>query len=136
MKKLDPEVLLKLEIPTLRDVGLSNSKANYVRNISLFFIAKDLFQFDWTKYDDEEVIDLLTQIKGVGVWTVQMILISSLAREDVFPIGDLGIQKSMSLIYGLNMKDKDLTKKMIKISKKWKPYRSYVSIYLWKFLDS
>jgi DNA-3-methyladenine glycosylase II len=135
-KTTDPEILLKYEIPQLRAVGLSNSKASYVKNISTFFIDNDLFDTNWSEYNDKEVIELLTQIKGVGVWTVQMILISSLAREDVFPEGDLGIQKSMSLIYKLDMESKELKKKMIKISQRWRPFRTYASLYLWRWLDT
>ena len=135
-KKVEPEVLKGLETERLRAAGLSNSKSNYVRNIANFFLEKDLMKVDWTNYSDKEVIETLTEIKGVGIWTVQMILMSSLAREDVFPDGDLGIQKSVAQLYDLDMKSKDLRKKMIKISQNWRPFRSYASIYLWRWLDS
>ena len=135
-KTTDPQILLNTDITLLRGAGLSNSKSNYVKNISSFFIENKLFDKDWSSVDDKEVIEMLTQIKGVGVWTVQMILISSLAREDVFPDGDLAIQKSVSMVYSLDMESKDLKKKMTKISENWRPFRTYASLYLWRWLDT
>lgn len=85
---------------------------------------------------NEEVIGLLTQIKGVGRWTVEMILIFTLAREDVFPIDDLGIRNAMIQLYSIKTTDKKkLDKKLIKISDEWSPYRTYASCYLWRWRD-
>jgi len=134
-REIDPQMMLKFEIESLRAVGLSKQKASYTKNISAYFIENNLFNQDWSNHSDDDIIRKLTEIKGVGVWTVQMILISSLAREDVFPDGDLGIQKSMGGLYNLDLESKDLRKKMIKLSEKWRPFRSYASLYLWRWLD-
>ena len=86
--------------------------------------------------DNKEIIDFLTQIKGVGVWTVQMILLFSLKRPDVFPTGDFGVQTSMIKLYKIKEEKKALIKKMERIAEKWRPHRSIVSRYLWLWGDS
>ena len=86
---------------------------------------------------NEEVIDLLTQIKGVGRWTVEMILMFTLGREDVFAVDDLGIQQAITKLYKLDATDKKLMKgKMLQISSKWSPYRTYACRYLWGWKDN
>jgi DNA-3-methyladenine glycosylase II len=85
---------------------------------------------------NEDIIDLLTKIKGVGKWTVEMILMFTLGREDVFAVDDLGIQQSMVKLYNLDTSDKKaLKEKMLKISLKWSPYRTYACRYLWRWKD-
>ena len=87
--------------------------------------------------DNEDVTDLLTQIKGVGKWTVEMILMFTLGREDVFAIDDLGIQQSITKLYKLDSTDKKLMKeKILLISSKWSPYRTYACRYLWGWKDA
>ena len=86
---------------------------------------------------NEEVIDLLTQIKGVGRWTVEMILMFTLGREDVFAVDDLGIQQAITKLYKLDADDKKLMKeKILQISSKWSPYRTYACRYLWGWKDN
>ena len=86
------------------------------------------------KMSDEEVIDLLSQIKGVGRWTVEMLLIFGLGREDVFALDDLGIQKAMIDLFKLHdLSKKELKEKMMTLSKRWSPYRSYVCLHMWKY---
>ncbi len=87
------------------------------------------------KMTDEEVIEHLTQIKGVGRWTVEMLLMFVLAREDVFAIDDIGIQNAMAQVYGLNRKHKRFKKQLLTISQAWSPYRTYACIYLWRWRD-
>ncbi len=85
---------------------------------------------------NEEIIQLLTQIKGVGQWTVEMLLMFTLGREDVFAIDDLGIQNAMVKVYKLDKTDKNqLKEQMLKISQRWKPYRTYACLHLWKWKD-
>jgi DNA-3-methyladenine glycosylase II len=87
--------------------------------------------------EDEELIEFLTQIKGIGRWTVEMILMFTLGREDVFAVDDLGIQQAMTNIYKLDAIDKKIMKqKMIIISEKWRPYRTYACRYLWRWKDT
>jgi DNA-3-methyladenine glycosylase II len=129
--------ILDTPFETLRGIGLSNAKANYVHNVCRFFIENKLTDARLYRMTDEEVIDLLTQIKGVGKWTVEMILMFTLGREDVFALDDLGIQQSMAKLYRLNGTDKKLMReKIISISSKWSPYRTYACRYLWGWKDA
>lgn len=122
---------------TLRGIGLSNAKANYVLNVCRFFMEEKITDAQLYKMDNEAVIKHLTQIKGVGRWTVEMILMFSLGREDVFPVDDLGIQQAVCKLYGIDATDKKLMKeKMLKISKKWSPYNTYACRYLWGWKDN
>jgi DNA-3-methyladenine glycosylase II len=122
---------------TLRGIGLSNAKANYVLNVCRFFIEEKITDAQLYKMENEEVIKHLTQIKGVGRWTVEMILMFSLGREDVFPVDDLGIQQAVCKLYSIAATDKKLMKeKMVKVSKKWSPYNTYACRYLWGWKDN
>jgi DNA-3-methyladenine glycosylase II len=135
-KNPSPKDILAIDFDTLRSIGLSNAKTNYVRNVCSFFIENKITDTRLHKMEDEELIDFLTQIKGIGRWTVEMILMFSLGREDVFALDDLGIQQAMTKIYKLDTADKKLLKqKMITISEKWRPYRTYACRYLWKWKD-
>ncbi len=127
----DAKTILKSTHDQLRSCGLSNQKANYVRNIAIFFTDKKLENYDWAKSTDEEIIENLTEIKGVGVWTVQMLLMFYLERPDVFPVKDLGVQMAMKGLYGITEEKRDLEKKITEIAETWKPYRTVASKYMW-----
>ncbi|MEO5500207.1 MAG: DNA-3-methyladenine glycosylase 2 family protein [Ginsengibacter sp.] len=117
-----------------RSIGFSNAKASYVHNVSEFFISHKLTDTKIDKLENEQVIELLTQIKGIGRWTVEMILMFTLGREDVFAIDDLGIKQRMVSLYKLDESDKKiLREKMTMISSKWSPYRTYACRYLWNW---
>jgi DNA-3-methyladenine glycosylase II len=132
----DAESLLSKDHAVLRGVGLSNSKANYVKNVAEFKLANDM-SFDFLQEKtDEEIIDYLSQIKGVGKWTVQMILMFPMDRPNVFPVDDLGIQNSMKSLYQLNLEKKELKTKMHDIASVWDPYKTLASKYLWKILGT
>lgn len=131
-----PEWVLALENEQLRSVGLSGQKTAYIKNTALHFQENNLLDRDWSAYDDETIISELTAIKGVGKWTVQMILMFTLKREDVFPIDDLGIQQAMQHLYGLDKTAKDFKKQMETVATHWKPYRSIASRYLWRWKDT
>ena len=129
--------IISMPFDQLRSVGLSNAKTNYVLNVCDFFIDKNITDAMLHKMEDEELILYLTQIKGVGRWTAEMILMFTLAREDVFAIDDLGIQQAMAKLYKIDLTDKKLLReKMISVSDKWKPYRTYACRYLWRWKDS
>lgn len=131
------EMILDTDFETLRSIGLSNAKANYVKNVCSFFIENNITDTMLLKLEDEAVINLLTQIKGVGRWTVEMILMFTLAREDVFAVDDLGIQQGMTKIYGLDSSNKkQLLLEMKSISENWKPYRTYACRYIWNWKDN
>jgi DNA-3-methyladenine glycosylase II len=122
---------------TLRGIGLSNAKANYVLNVCNFFIEEKITDARLHKMSNEELIDYLTQIKGVGRWTVEMILMFTLGREDIFAVDDLGIQQAICKLYKIDATDKKAMKeKMLKVSAKWKPYRTYACKYLWGWKDA
>ena len=132
-----PEQVLKLDFDKLRSIGLSNSKTNYVRNVAEFALEFGLENKALNKMNDEELLTHLTQIKGVGKWTVEMLLMFALARENVFSADDLGIQQAMIELYNLEVTDKKKLKiEMQKIAAKWQPYRTYACLLLWKYKDS
>ena len=129
--------ILETPVEKFSSIGFSNAKATYVHNVCKFFVDNNLTDAKLSKMSNEEVIDLLTQIKGVGRWTVEMILMFTLGREDVFAIDDLGIQQSITKLYKLDSSDKKLMKeKMLQISSKWAPDRTYACRYLWGWKDA
>lgn len=131
-----PEQLMETDFDDLRSASLSKQKGTYMQNIATFWIENRLHNKDWTKCSDDYILELLTQIKGVGEWTVQMILMFSLERPDVLPVGDLVIQQSMIKHYGIQAeKKKELYAKMNVIAESWIPYRTIACRYLWRAKD-
>lgn len=130
-----PRALLATEHELLRKAGLSNSKAIYLKNVAAFHLENDM-SFDYLQQmSDQEIISYLTRIKGVGRWTVQMILMFPMDRPDVFPVDDLGIQNAMKRLYGLELEKKALREKLEEIAMAWQPYRSLACKYLWEISD-
>ena len=133
----EPTALEILDTPlsTLRAIGLSNAKCNYIHNVAKFAAEYGMDNEKISTMSDEEVIEYLTEIKGVGRWTVEMLLMFALGREDIFAVDDLGIQNAMIRFYKLDNSDKKKFKEaMIKKAKKWSPYRTYACMHLWKGL--
>jgi DNA-3-methyladenine glycosylase II len=128
-----PEGILKLSDAQLRAVGLSKQKASYVRDLAEKTKAGLLDFSRLQEQSNEDVIEHLTQVKGVGVWTAHMFLMFTLRREDVLPTGDYGIQAAMKKHYRKRKLPKP--KDMEKIAKAWAPYRSIACWYLWRSLD-
>jgi DNA-3-methyladenine glycosylase II len=137
-KKLPtPQQIAETPFDTLRAIGLSNAKTNYVQNVCRFFIQENITDAQLYKMKDEDIITKLTQIKGVGRWTVEMILMFSLQHEDVLPVDDLGIQQAMIQLYKLDAgSKKELYAQMTKKAEKWRPYRTYACVHLWKWKDA
>ena len=131
-----PELVIKMKAEKLRGVGLSYQKAGYIQNIAKFALEEGLDYKKLKKLNDDELIGHLTQIKGVGKWTVQMILMFSLGREDVFPEDDLGIQMAIKKLYGVTYKKKELKADMHRIAATWSPYRTIACKYLWRYKDN
>lgn len=132
-----PEQVVETAPETLRAIGLSNAKVSYVQNVARFALEQGMEHTRLHKMDNEEVIEYLTQIKGVGRWTVEMLLMFALSREDVFAIDDLGVQNAMIALYKLDRTDKKKFREdMLRISKKWIPYRTYACMYLWRWKDN
>lgn len=130
------ELLVKMDFQLLRQAGLSNQKASYLQNTAEFAIQNPFERQPWEDWTDSEVITFLTQIKGVGVWTVQMLLMFSLGRPDVFPIQDLGIQQAMIQLYRLEERGASLFNKMEQHAEAWRPYRTLACMYLWRWKDA
>ncbi len=129
--------ILETSPETLRSIGLSNAKVQYVRNVAAFEIENGMGLKKLNKMSNEEVITYLTAIKGVGTWTVEMLLMFALGRGDVFSTGDLGLQNAMIRLYKLDRTDKkQFFADLQKISSKWKPYRTYACLHLWSWKDN
>jgi DNA-3-methyladenine glycosylase II len=130
---LTPEGILKLSDEQLRGVGLSKQKSAYLKDLATKTAGGLLDFVKLPALSDEEVIQHLTQVKGIGVWTAHMFLIFSLRRPDVLPTGDYGVQMAMKKHYKKRKLPKP--KDMEKIAKVWAPYRSIACWYMWRSLD-
>ena len=132
-----PQQIIDTPFDVLRGIGLSNAKVNYVQNVAKYMLEHKADDKKLSKMSDEEVVEFLLPIKGVGRWTVEMLLMFTLAREDVFAVDDLGIQQAMTKVYKLDASGKKaLRENMLKISARWSPYRTYACFYLWKYKDT
>lgn len=130
---LKPEGILKLTETQLRGAGLSKQKLSYLRDLAEKTRSGEVQFALFPELSDEEVIEQLTQIKGIGRWTAHMFLMFSLRRPNVLPTGDLGIQMAIRKHYRKRKLPKPA--QMEKIAKSWEPYRSVACWYLWRSLD-
>ena len=130
---LCPNEVLKLNKDEMRKAGLSFQKINYVRNLADYFENNSFQKKDVERMTDQEISKELIQIKGIGQWTVDMFLMFTLNRADIFPFTDLGIQKGIMKI--LKKKNLPSKKEMENCSKKWRPYRTIACWYLWRMAD-
>jgi len=130
-----PEHLLRLNDDRLRSAGLSFQKAGYLKNIASFAINQTLDYSQLRKKNDEQLIEYLVQIKGVGRWTVEMVMMFGLGRPNVFPKDDLGIQNGIKNLYGVQAEKKELYRRMEAIAENWQPYRTLACRYLWRYKD-
>ena len=131
-----PELVLGLDTEILRGCGLSYQKAGYIKNIAQYWIDNQSDKKDWMAIAEDDIIAELTQIKGVGKWTVQMILMFRLNRLDVFPIDDLGIRQGMIKLYEVEETGKALVKRLTEIAEPWRPYRTIACRHIWKWKDT
>ena len=130
------ETLVSMDIETLRSKGLSRQKASYVKNIAVYFSEPEIGGINWLALSDAEVMKKLISIKGVGKWTVEMLLMFTLDRPDIFPDGDLAIQNGMKEMYELeDLNKKELLIKMREIAEAWRPCRTYAARYIWAAKD-
>lgn len=128
-----PRQLLKTQHRTLRSCGLSDRKAEYLRGLAEMVEKQKLPMDRIEAMPDDEVIDALTQVRGIGEWTAQMFLMFRLGRMDVLPVLDLGVQNAIKKLYGLRVHPKP--DKVAKVGAKWAPYRTVASWYLWRYVD-
>jgi DNA-3-methyladenine glycosylase II len=129
-----PKQVLRKSDSDLRSVGVSGAKASYIKNLARAMEDKTVHFTDVAKATDEEIIEMLVKVKGIGRWTAEMFLIFSLGRPDVFSFGDLGLRNAVKKLYSLR-KD-PLPKQLQKISSRWQPYRTCASLYLWASLNN
>ncbi len=133
-KLITPESIILLNHDTLRGVGLSASKARYIRDLTERVVSGQLVLAELDQMEDEEIITKLTEVKGIGRWTAEMILMFSLGRLDVLPVDDLGFVESVRTVYGLEERPK--RKEMIERGEAWKPYRSIATWYMWRIREN
>jgi len=131
----DPHHLVTLDDAVLRTKGVSRQKAGYLRNVAQFFIDEAWLDGREEKLDDDILIEKLTSIKGVGIWTVQMMLMFKMNRPDIFAVDDLGVQNAMKSIFDFDLKGKALRKRIVELSECWSPYRTIGCMYLWRYVD-
>ena len=125
-----PRSLLAADEGTLREAGLSAQKVEYLRSAAREFEERNLTRERFVEMEDDAVIETMTEIHGVGVWTAKTFLMFGLGREDVFPVEDLGIRRGMERLFG------ELTRaEMREKATTWKPYRSIASLYVWRVAD-
>lgn len=128
-----PERLLAAPEETLRACGLSRAKVRYVRDLATRWVDGSLPHETLPSLPDEEVIRVLTEVKGIGRWTAEMVLIFTLGRPDVLPIDDLGLQAAVQRAYALP--ERPRPREILPLAEPWRPYRSAATLYLWRSLS-
>jgi DNA-3-methyladenine glycosylase II len=132
-----PQQILDTPFEKLRAIGMSQAKAGYIQNVARFETEQGMGFSKLDKMSNEEIIAYLTQIKGVGKWTVEMLLMFALGREDLFAIDDWGLRQAVIGLYGLKQrKKKTQDAAILKITEQWAPYRTYACLYLWRWKDN
>jgi DNA-3-methyladenine glycosylase II len=129
-----PREILKMPVPKMRKCGLSRMKVSFIKDLAKKMLDGSLDFKHMDTMSDEEVIEHLVSVKGIGRWTAEMFLIFSLQRDDIFSYGDLGLRNALQRIY--KMKKGPTPAQAEKITAKWKPYRSLGSRYLWASIDN
>jgi DNA-3-methyladenine glycosylase II len=131
--EMTPEKILRLKSPQMRACGLSARKCEYISDLARRFADGHVHVHRWPGMDDEEVIEDLTQVRGIGRWTAEMFLMFNLLRPDVFPLGDLGLQKGLRVAYHGGRKISLRTMRLR--GETLRPWRSVATWYLWRSLD-
>jgi len=131
--EITPANVLQRKRPQLRACGLSDRKTEYIADLAQHFADGKIHERNWPRMDDEAIIAELTDVRGIGRWTAEMFLMFNLLRPDVFPLGDLGLQKGIRVSY---FKGRKISLgRMRKLGEKWRPWRSVATWYLWRSLD-
>ncbi len=130
---LNPESIMKTSVDSLREVGMSWGKAHCLHNLAKLVLAGKIDFSMLESLEDEEIVEVLTQVKGIGRWTAEMFLMFSLGRLDVFPIYDQSIRSSFRRLY--NLTDENFRSQAGVIADQWRPYRTIASWYLYRYLD-
>jgi DNA-3-methyladenine glycosylase II len=131
--EITPGNVLQRKRPQLRACGLSDRKVEYIADLAKHFADGKIHERNWPEMDDEAIIAELTDVRGIGRWTAEMFLMFNLLRPDVFPLGDLGLQKGIRVNYFSGRKAS--LRRMRKLGESWQPWRSVATWYLWRSLD-
>lgn len=129
-----PEQLLEMEDDAIRSAGMSRAKTAYIQNVAEYWLEHKLIMADWSKLSDEEIVKMLTTIRGVGQWTVEMVLMFVLKRPDLLPLDDLVVKRNIIKLFEVDdtrLKGKKLNAELIRLTEPWRPYRSYASRLMW-----
>ena len=130
---IEPHAFLALPAAELQGCGLSSRKVSYLHDLAEYFVANPFDPAEWGGYDDAEVTRRLMQIRGIGQWTAEMFLIFFMARPNVLPVDDIGLQRAMSGFYNQGQPISKL--KMREIARRWQPWCTVATWYLWRSLD-
>lgn len=131
-----PQQILTVDIETLRNVGFSRPKARYVHDLAQKILDGEVTFDDLDSKSNQQIIDELTMVKGIGEWTVHMFLMFCMARLDVLPIGDLGIRNGITKLYELEAQASPADVVHIAQTKNWRPYETVASWYVWQSLEN
>ena len=131
-KEIRPEIIYSMDENIMRDCGLSKRKVEYMKAVSEKWL-NGYDKINWHELSDEAVTEKLVEIRGIGKWTAEMILIFTLMRPDIFPMGDIGAIRALEKIYNKGQKMKK--EQIEEIVKKWKPWRTIATWYLWRSID-
>lgn len=128
-----PRAILALDPQALRGAGLSRPKISYLRDLAEHVVDGRLDLHAFREHTDDEIVEAITAVKGLGRWSAEMFLMFRLNRPDVFPTGDLGIVKGMQKLHGMKRRPAERT--MIRLAESWRPYRTVAAWYLWRLLE-
>jgi len=133
VETVEPHTVMVARVEELRAAGLSQRKAEYVRDLACRFHEGSIAVTDWPRMDDEAIIEQLTAVRGIGRWTAEMYLIFNLARPDVLPLADLGLQRALSIHYN---RSRPLSRRKLgMVTRPWTPWRSVATWYMWRSLE-
>ena len=132
-KNINPKNVIQINTKSLSKVGLSKQKISYIKNIANFFLENKQFIKNINNHSEIEIEKKLITVKGIGPWTINMFFIFALGKSDIFPKGDLGFLKAISISYKIKIPISE--KQLNKLYNKWTPYNTIATWYLWRSLD-
>ena len=137
LTRIDPKIILTFTVSALRQYGLSRSKATYIINVAHYFHTHSVTASDFDRMTPEDVMRQLSNIKGIGPWTIEMFMIFYLGYPDILPITDLGVLNAIKIRYEeAPVERSELMPWIEKHSQKWRPYRTIATWYLWRSIDA
>lgn len=133
-----PERLLEMDDDAIRAAGMSRGKTAYSKNVAQYWLDNRLINADWEQWSDQEIIDMLTTIKGVGQWTTEMVLMFVLKRPDLLPLDDLVVKRNIIELFDIDrtLRGKKMNAEILRVTEAWRPYRSYASRFMWALKDT